>query len=631
MGDGLGSVHRTGDDLALEDFRAAVETSPNGVVICDSSGAICYANPAAELLLGSEGSELLGAKIESYGLDLDDLEKNRRIVQRGVPPRLLISAVSRTAWRGLEAKQITLIDATEVELETRGLAKSEEKYRDLFENARDMNYVHDLDGNFLDVNRAFEELTGYPRDQLLGQHYSVVVPESALQTSREMHLRKTSGLAEVTNYESIIRSSSGELVPVELNTRIIRENGVPKAIHGSARDLRERKRLEHQLVSAQKMEALALLAGGVAHDFNNLLTVIVWTVHDLQESNELTSPSCKKSLDNILSLSQRSADLTRQLLTYCRERAIRRERFGVNDLILRSTQLLRRLIGRDIEMTFQADSSFDILDGDPTQISQVITNLVINARDALLEGGRIAVSTWNEEGAVGGNTGRQQGIVIQVEDTGCGIDTETLDRIFDPFFTTKIKQGTGLGLAAVQGIVSSHGGTIKVESEVGKGTTFTVWLPTAKLDSANQPGPRDERPNELAVPEEIHTILLVEDEEWLRLLMKRTLERNRYRIVEAAGMVEARKCFQAHREKIRVLLTDLVLPGGSGLRLYDELRSAKPELKVLFTTGHAERATINEIVEVRDLPLLLKPFEPEELLSSVAGIVSRAGVSRPGK
>ncbi|MGB9606293.1 MAG: two-component system sensor histidine kinase NtrB, partial [Bryobacteraceae bacterium] len=360
------------------------------------------------------------------------------------------------------------------------LRASEERYRNLFDNATDMVYTHDLQGRFTSINRAAERITGYTREEAMKMTIADVVAPEHLELARQMIVRKLGG-AGSTVYELAILTKDGRRLLVEVSSHLMFEEGKPTGVLGIAREITERKRLEEQLRQSQKIEAIGRLAGGIAHDFNNLLTIIGAYSHMLLMDLPPDQPA-RAYAQEILAAAERASALTDRLLAFSRRQVVQPTVVDLNEVIRNMAGLLRRMVGEDIELETVLAPDLGKVRADPTQLEQVIMNLVINSRDAMPSGGKVTLETENllVERAERGGPAPGSWTVLRVHDTGHGMDAETKSHLFEPFFTTKGPgKGTGLGLSIVYGIVKQSGGEIAVESEVGKGTVFTIYLPHA--------------------------------------------------------------------------------------------------------------------------------------------------------
>jgi signal transduction histidine kinase/ActR/RegA family two-component response regulator len=427
---------------------------------------------------------------------------------------------------------------------------------------------------------------------------------------------------KVSAYEVELLAKDGKRIAVEVNTKLILQDGVPVGVQGIARDVTKRKQLEEQLRQSQKMEAIGQLAGGVAHDFNNLLTAINGYSSLALQRVEDGHP-VKPYLEEVKKAGDRAANLTRQLLAFGRKQILQPVPLNLNAVVSDMNKMLRRLIGEDIELTAKLDPDLGRVMADPGQIEQVLVNLIVNARDAMPQGGNLIIETTNVEidsGYVSGQVGVQTGsyVKLAVSDTGVGMDEETRNRIFEPFFTTKEKgKGTGLGLSTVYGIVKQSGGNIWVYSGAGKGTTFKVYLPRAKsIARVNK-----EKVEEATPRGGSETVLLVEDEEVVRGLARRILEQAGYSVVEASKADEAIRFCEEHGNEVDLLLTDVVMPEMSGKELADRLKTQRPDLKMLFMSGYTDEAIVHHGVLDSSVEFIQKPFTPAGLIEKVRDVL----------
>jgi PAS domain S-box-containing protein len=409
--------------------------------------------------------------------------------------------------------------------------------------------------------------------------------------------------------------------------RYVREQGEvvadahrrPVQMRGIVMDITERRQLGEQLRQSQKMEAIGQLAGGVAHDFNNILTVIRGHASLLIEDKDL-SASAARSAQQIAQASERAAGLTRQLLTFSRRQVMQPRRLDLNEVVSNMTMMLGRILGEDIVLQLNYLPQPAYIKADGSMIEQVLLNLVVNARDAMPKGGQLAIKISTSKADPNYRTYHTDSraedfICLTVTDTGCGIDPETLRRIFEPFFTTKeVGKGTGLGLATVYGIVNQHEGWIEVDSEIGKGSTFRVYLPVA-----HELTPTGERKvSQPAVRGGHETVLVVEDEIALRELVCSVLSGHGYNILQAETGVKALDVWEENKKKIDLLLTDLVMPDRlNGRELAEKLRAEKPKLKVIFTSGYSADVVGKDFVSQHGLHYLQKPYDPQKLALAV--------------
>ncbi|MEI9996512.1 MAG: ATP-binding protein [Rhizomicrobium sp.] len=398
-------------------------------------------------------------------------------------------------------------------------------------------------------------------------------------------------------------------------------------------DVSEQKALETKFAQSQKMQAVGQLAGGVAHDFNNLLTVIIGNSEFLLMRHQAGDPSFKE-INEIHQNALRAATLVGQLLAFSRKQTMQPRVLAVRDVVGELALMLRRLLREGVELKLEHGTDVWPIHADEAQLSNAIINLVVNARDAMPKGGTVTIRTANETvttAAALGTATMPAGdyVRIDVADTGTGIAREHLGKIFDPFFTTKpVGQGTGLGLATVYGIVKQTGGFIMVDSEIGRGTTFRIYLPRHRID-ANAPAPEPER----AGPRDVtgqDTILLVEDEEAVRSFAARALKMRGYSVLEAAGGEEALEIVKRATSPIHLLITDVVMPNMDGPTLVRAVKRIKPEMAVIFMSGYAEEAFRRNDEKAEDLHFLPKPFGLKQLAAKVKEVLAGMPASKTG-
>jgi len=418
------------------------------------------------------------------------------------------------------------------------------------------------------------------------------------------------------------RRKDGQEFPVEVSLSYVEmEEGLFAIAFVS--DTSQRKQLEDQLMHAQKMEAVGRLAGGVAHDFNNMLTVISGYNRMILDELSALDP-LRGYAEEILKAADRAGALTNQLLAFSRRQIMKPRVMNVNATLAGTEKMLQRLIGEDIELKLVLSSDTGNIKADPNAVEQAIVNLAVNARDAMPLGGRLTVETGNvelDESYAKSHMGVTPGefVMIAVSDTGVGMDAATKRRIFEPFFTTKEKgKGTGLGLATVYGIVKQTGGDIWVYSEPGQGTTFKLYFP--RVHSTTGESPEDGASSEDESGPSA-TLLLVEDEQSVRDLTVKMLQRLGYRVLVAAGGAEAIEISRSYAGTIALLVTDVVMPGMSGRQVADALQAARPDLKVLYLSGYTEDTVVHHGVLDAGVEFLPKPFSREALGKKIRSVL----------
>ena len=498
---------------------------------------------------------------------------------------------------------------------------SEEKYRQLMERANDAVFIFDPRGKILEVNRQAEAMLGRDRTEILGRSFQELVISEEVGLA-EAHFREF--LAGRTTRVSDIHLLGGSRahVCVDLSASLMEIEG-ERIVLAIARDVTERNQLERQFRQSQKMEAIGQLAGGVAHDFNNVLTAILG-YGVLMADGLPPDHALQDDVREIRKAAEHAATLTKQLLTFSRQQVLLPEVLDLNGIVTEIENMLQRLIGEDVELFTNRASSLGRVKADRGQIEQVLMNLVVNARDAMPKGGKLTLETSDvelDESYARDHAGVRAGpyVLLAVSDTGVGMDEDTLSHMFEPFFTTKEKgKGTGLGLATVYGIVKQSGGQIWVYSELGRGTTFKVYLPRVE---AKQEAPRRAAP---VVAEDVsgsETILLVEDEEAVRRLVRMVLEGKGYGVLEASGWQAALE-IAGQQKTIHLVITDVVMPGVGGPELASRLEAARPGIRVLFMSGYTDSAVVNHGLLSPVTAFLQKPFTPDGLTRKVREVLS---------
>jgi PAS domain S-box-containing protein len=496
------------------------------------------------------------------------------------------------------------------------LQASESRFRDLFEVAPDAILLVDGDGKILIANAAAHRM--FQADSLVGASVDAFVPmESSFIADPES--RRTGRMRDVEGWRK-----DGSSFPVEIALGSSTVGGQP-AVLAIVRDVTDRRALEERVRQTQKLDAIGGLAGGIAHDFNNLLSIIL-SYSSLLGGDLTPGDPMREDLDEIHKAATRATDLTRQLLAFGRKQILHPTPTNLNDTVKKMHTMLKRLIGEDIEYVTLADSGLGTTVVDPSQVEQVIMNLVVNARDAMPSGGKLTVETANvtlDAAYAAQHAGVTQGpyVMLAVTDTGSGMDATTQSRVFEPFFTTKeVGRGTGLGLSTVFGIVKQSGGHIWLYSEVGKGTTFKIYFPRsdAQVSSAPPPPLPDlQRGSE--------TILLVEDDEALRALAATILRRNGYHVLEAQNGGDALLICEQHGATIDLLLTDVVMPKMSGRQVADRLKSVRPDMKVLYMSGYTDNSIVHHGVLDSGVAFLQKPITPSALTRKVREVLDGNG------
>jgi len=502
------------------------------------------------------------------------------------------------------------------------LLRSEQDFRSLVTNAPYGICRCDSTGKILGANPAFLELLGMTSvEQLIGKHVFSLYAENDKWFPLADYLRSPEPFKGLT---AEWKRTSGAPTVVRISGRSVTNGRNGQVFELFAEDVTERRGLEEQLRQSQKMEAVGRLAGGIAHDFNNLLMVISGYSEFLLERLG-AEPHLRGPAQEIASAAERASSLTRQLLAFSRKQMLAPRIVNLNDVATENIKMLTRMIGEDVDLVMVPSPNLWPVRADAGQIEQVIMNLAVNARDAMPSGGKLTIETSNvnlDEEYARFHAPLPPGdyVMVAISDTGVGMDTETQSHIFEPFFTTKGPRGTGLGLSTVYGIIKQSGGFIWVNSDVGRGTTFKIFLPRAAAageTAAHIKAPVESRKVEPGT----ETILLVEDEANLRYLARQYLEKQGYKVIEAADGAVAMQIAVAHDKVIHLLLTDVIMPGMNGRELAQRICEIRPNVKVLYMSGYTENVIGHNGMLDAGVSLLQKPFNLRDLKSKVRAVL----------
>jgi two-component system cell cycle sensor histidine kinase/response regulator CckA len=613
-------------------IAAIVESSDDAIVSRKLDGTVVSWNAGAERLFGYTAEEMIGRRIDVLvPAGSDELPQIFELLRRGerVAPfetrRLhkdgrVIDVSSTIA--PLRDENGEIYAAAAISRDVSGRKQAERAFRELaaiVESSDDAIVSTAVDGTILTWNRGAERIYGYAAGEVVGRNASLLEPDEKKGDVSTVFARLGRGEL-IQNVETVHLTKDGSPVHVSLSASPIRNDaGDIAGASVIVRDIGERVSLEAQLRQSQKMEAIGRLAGGIAHDFNNLLTVISGYTNALLEESD---GRFEGELVQIEAAAQRAAILTGQLLAFSRQQVLQPRLISMNDVVEGITPMLTRLIGSDVDLVVALDPSLPAVVADPNQIEQVLLNLVVNARDAMPSGGTLTIETgrtdldadyaaMHPEATVGPHA------MIAVSDTGVGMDAETVARAFDPFFTSKpVGVGTGLGLSTVHGIVKQSGGSIWVYSEEGLGSSFKVYLPVSDKAAASRVEAKGNDP----APTGVETILVVEDEDAVRVLTARTLELYGYSTVTADGPAAALEVVAQHAEPIDLLLTDLVMPGMSGRELAEQIRARLPRIGVVFMSGYAGTAAAQDGL-LGASGYVQKPFSAGELAQTIREVL----------
>jgi two-component system cell cycle sensor histidine kinase/response regulator CckA len=624
----------------------SLEHAPELVLWINSKGHLEYANEEASHILGYSREELISMSIWDINLNLiadrwsthwqslpnrgpTTRESSYRTKDGKIFPFEITGDYMK--YGDKEYHVVFGRDITERKQAEEALRISEEKYRNILESIEDGYYEVDIAGNFTFFNDSMCRIYGYPREELMGMNNRQYTDQENAKKLFQAFNKVYRAGESTREFDWEIIGKDGTKRYVETSVSLIKDSsGNRVGFRGVVRDITERKRaeqemtaLQEQLRQSQKMEAIGQLAGGVAHDFNNLLTVIKgYSQLSLGETKE--EDPLKENIEEIKKAADRAADLTRQLLAFSRRQIMEMKVLDINTTLQNLEKMLKRIIGEDVELVFLLNKDLGRVRTDPGQIEQVVLNLAVNARDAMRHGGKLTIETDNvklDEVYAKRHVAVKPGpyVMLSVSDTGVGMTPEVRDRVFEPFFTTKEKgKGTGLGLSTVYGIVKQSGGNIWTYSELGKGTTFKIYLPMVEetLEEVEQMVMKGEpsRGSE--------TVLLVEDDEEVRKLAVRILEKRGYRVLKASKGEEALSLCK-EQQLIHLMVTDVVMPGMGGRELTNRLKNSHPEMKVLYMSGYTDNAIVHHGVLDKGMNFIQKPFTVDSLTRKVREVLDK--------
>ena len=626
--------------LATGELRAVLDAVPTAVFIARDREAreVNSNRSGAEMLRASGGSfkamkdgvevpreQLPVQMAASQGREIRDFQFD--VVQEDGTVRNLIGNATpiRNRAGGPAGAVAAFVDVTELKQAEIARRRSEARFRSLIENAVDMIVVLDRDGRIRFASPSMADILGRPSDSMVGESLFAFVHLDESQTLRDAFASLVASPGATTRYEARFPHRDGSWRLAEGLARNLLEDPAVQGVVINARDVTDQRRLEEAFHHAQKLESVGRLAGGVAHDFNNLLTVILSGVHDIRHDLDAGVPIDRTMVEDIGEAGERARILTNQLLAFARKQVVAPVALDLNEVLGRSEGVLRRMLGEDIDLRVDLQPGLWTTLCDPGQVEQVVLNLAVNARDAMPDGGTLAIETRNAE--VGESEARRdrqdevgQWVRMYVRDSGTGMSPEVVSHLFEPFFTTKARgKGTGLGLATVHGIVHQAGGHIHVHSEPGRGTTFEVCLPR-RVGSARAPV---ERHGPVAVGG-TETVLVVEDEPVVRELTARALRNNGYQVLVAGSGQEALELDEDQVSRVQLLVTDVIMPGIGGRKMAEEMRRRQPGLAVLFVSGYAADAfTDGSALDGRS-GFLSKPFSAPVLLGKVREVLDRS-------
>jgi len=623
-------------------LHALMDNIPDVIWFRDSAGQFTRVNKAAASFLGvSDPSQVIGKSMFDFYIPeivQQILAEEEKIIRLRLPEtngikqirlqngtiRWLSTTKAPVLARGGKVAALVGVsrDVTEQKQAELALQQSEEKYRQIVETAAEGVWIFDERFQTVFVNTKMATMLGCVPEEMAHRPVSdfLLDEDNPSQLERFENFNSSMSTADVR-----LRRKDGTAIwTILASSPLLASSGRRTGTLAMFTDVTERKTLEEQFRQAQKLEAMGRFAGGVAHDFNNLLTVI--TGYSQLLLRRLGSDSALRvQVEKIEAAADQAANLTRQLLSFSRRRVFQPEVVDVNAVVTNFQKMCLPIIGEDLELVTKLDPLAGRVRADIGQLDQVLMNLVVNARDAMPQGGKLTIETANAEpGAANSSPLAREHpgpyVLLAVSDTGCGMDADTQLHIFEPFFTTKEEgKGTGLGLSTVHGIVCQHGGYLDVKSEIGKGTCFSIYLPS--ITDGVHTTPASENSSEW--PRGCETILVVEDREAVRELVRETLTPCGYKILEAADGKQGLEICQGHAQPIDLLITDLIMPGLNGKEFAKLVKKLRPDTKVLYISGYGGEALADGTVN--EEALLQKPFSPEALLHKIREVL---GASR---
>ena len=638
-------TERKRNEEQIKTLAHAIRSVSECVSVTDLDNNILFVNEAFAKTYGYSEDELLGKNITMLRSPRERSQVTKEILDEtataGWQGELLNRRkngeefpiyLSTSVIRDENGRTIALIgvatDITERKQSREALHRSEEQYRSLVDGARDAIFSLSTDAVIKSLNPAFGVITGWKREEWLGKSFTDLLHPEDRSKAYEIFQALAQGKKSAPQEYRVV-TKTGEYFTGEFTTTAQVVAGKLMGILGIGRDVTERKVLENQLRQAQKLESIGTLAGGIAHDFNNILGIIV-AYGSLLQRGKTSADELREYTDTMLKAAERGAALVKQILTFARKSDVSVESVQVNYVIKELLSMLHQMFPKTIGFSVDLNKSLPLISIDPGQLNQALMNLCVNARDAILDADRVGnmQSTLSiKTETVSGESLRHRFssassdgyVAISVADTGTGMDEQTRQRIFEPFFTTKEQgKGTGLGLAVVHGIVQSHKGFIDLKSEVGKGTMFTLYFPVLKDASASAVVAKEEIKDMLGGSE---TVLVVEDENALKMLLKNLLEAKGYSVITASDGLEAMTVFQQHKDTIAIVVSDHGLPGMNGADVTRNLIQMKKGLKCILASGYIEPNKKSEIFKSGVRDFVQKPYNPMDVLRKIREVL----------
>lgn len=633
------------DQKKAEEFEerlvSILNASPDFISLFDREGNILYLNRAGRRMAGVPEGEYVSSTTAIY--DYYPESERERIKNEWLPVAEQdgiwsgeTSILNRTGYE-IPVSQVIIAhkendgtlryfsciarDITEIKQMLSVLDQSERRFRALFEESKDMVYMSVPEGYFIDINQAGVELLGYSSKEEAMQ-IDITTSLYLNPINRKKLADALENYGFVKDFETVFIKKNGDLINVLLTSTNVRDDtGKTVMYRGIIRDITEQKKLEQQLLHAQKMEAIGQLAGGIAHDFNNIMTAIIGYGSIIQRKLDADDP-LYAYVDPLLASAEKAANLTQSLLTFSRKQVMNPRPIDLNSIISGLQKLMSRLISEEIELKISLSSEHLTIFADKGQIEQVLMNLVANARDAMPDGGVLTINTDSEfldNVFIRTHGYGKQGeyVVFSVSDTGIGMDEKTRLKVFEPFFTTKeIGKGTGLGLSMVYGIIKQHNGYINLYSEPGKGTIFKIYIPLEKKRSVEEKVEKELIPSGKG-----EMILIAEDESEIRNLISALLDEFGYKVIAAVDGEDAVSKFKEHKDEINLLIFDVIMPKKSGKDAYSEIKKIVPNIKAIFVSGYGGDIITQKGLIDENAKFIPKPISPNAFLKAIRSVL----------
>lgn len=614
-------------DLAPVARDTLVDNMDDGVVLIDRDNKLLDINPRARNILKIDDKSIgrsfynlldIYPELKQHLMDHEKKEFEFKIIN-GETRYYDVSINSISSQNNVEwGRLIVLRDISKIKETTAKIIESEKRFRTIFENTGNATCLLEKNRTISLVNKKFEELSGYKKEEIEGKlDWTIFVDENDLEKMKKYHVhRREDSDAVPTQYNFHFVDREGNVKDVLLTIDLVPGSSQSVA---SLLDVTDKRNLEEQLKQAQKLDSIGNLAAGIAHDFNNILTVIQGNTR-LAEMKNRNGESPLKNLENIGEAAERAEKLIEKLLLFSRKQPLDFQSLNINQIIKNLYKMFERLINEDISISSELNPNLRHINGDRNNIEQVIMNIVLNARDAMPNGGQILIKTDNikisEKEGMKQNCPAGEYIKIAIQDTGTGIEQEVLEQIFDPFFTTKnMADGTGMGLSVAYGIVKRHEGFIEVLSEAGKGTRFEIYLPSITQGKDSIKKTKTRKRKNLRGNNEY--ILFIEDEPEVVKITKNLLINSGYRVDAVMNAKDALQKFREDVNRYDLVLSDVVLPDMNGMEMVSKMFNMRDDIAVILCSGYTDEKSKRKMIIKKNIPFIQKPFNLEALLKNI--------------